>query len=98
MDGESERKESTETGQSIGSNVLLGLIGVYMLLGLQFRGYLAPITVMLVIPTALIGVVFRHMVLGLDLTMPSIVGMASLFGWLSTTASSWSYGPGVCDS
>jgi multidrug efflux pump subunit AcrB len=28
----------------------------------------------------LIGVIFGHMALGLDLTMPSIVGMASLFG------------------
>ncbi|NEX19720.1 efflux RND transporter permease subunit [Thiorhodococcus mannitoliphagus] len=80
LDVEGESKESAKTGQSIVRNVLLGLIGVYMLLALQFRGYLAPITVMLVIPTALIGVVFGHMALGLDLTMPSIVGMASLFG------------------
>ncbi|UHD17470.1 efflux RND transporter permease subunit [Thiocapsa bogorovii] len=80
LDVQGESKESAKTGQSIGRNVLLGLIGVYMLLALQFRGYLAPITVMLVIPTAFIGVVFGHMALGLDLTMPSIVGMASLFG------------------
>ncbi|MGB5834752.1 MAG: efflux RND transporter permease subunit, partial [Thiohalocapsa sp.] len=80
LDVEGESKESAKTGQSILRNVLLGLVGVYMLLALQFRGYLVPITVMLVIPTALIGVVFGHMALGLDLTMPSIVGMASLFG------------------
>ena len=59
---------------------MLGLIGVYMLLALQFRGYLSPLTVMVVIPTAFIGVVFGHIALGLDMTMPSIVGMASLFG------------------
>ncbi|MBF0444643.1 MAG: efflux RND transporter permease subunit [Magnetococcales bacterium] len=75
-----EAKESAKTGKAIVSNVLMGLIGVYLLLALQFRGYLDPITVMLVIPTALIGMVFGHMALGLDLTMPSIVGMASLFG------------------
>lgn len=80
LDVEGESRESAKTGGSIVRNVLLGLVGVYMLLALQFRGYLAPITVMLVIPTALIGVVFGHMALGLDLTMPSIVGMASLFG------------------
>jgi len=56
------------------------MIGVYILLALQFRGYLAPLTVMVVIPTSFIGVVFGHMALGLDLTMPSMVGMASLFG------------------
>jgi multidrug efflux pump subunit AcrB len=80
FDIQGESKESAKTGQSIVRNVLLGLIGVYMLLALQFKGYLAPLTVMIVIPSALIGVVFGHMALGLDLTMPSIVGMASLFG------------------
>ena len=80
IDIQGQSDESAKTGGSIVRNVLLGMIGVYMLLALQFRGYLAPITVMSVIPTALIGVVFGHMALGLDLTLPSIVGMASLFG------------------
>ncbi|MGB5638529.1 MAG: efflux RND transporter permease subunit [Sedimenticolaceae bacterium] len=80
IDIQGESDESAKTGGSIVRNVLLGMIGVYMLLALQFRGYLAPITVMSVIPTALIGVVFGHMALGLDLTLPSIIGMASLFG------------------
>lgn len=80
FDVEGESKESAKTGKSIARNVLLGLIGVYMLLALQFRGYLSPLTVMVVIPTAFIGVVFGHIALGLDMTMPSIVGMASLFG------------------
>ncbi|MBT3196362.1 MAG: efflux RND transporter permease subunit, partial [Gammaproteobacteria bacterium] len=75
-----QSNESAETGQSIVRNVLLGMVGIYVLLALQFRGYLAPITVMSVIPTALIGVVFGHMLLNLDLTLPSMIGMASLFG------------------
>jgi multidrug efflux pump subunit AcrB len=79
-DVQGESNESAKTGKSIVRNVLLGLIGVYMLLALQFKGYLAPLTVMAVIPAALIGVIFGHLALGLDLTMPSIVGMASLFG------------------
>ncbi|OOZ16784.1 acriflavin resistance protein [Solemya velum gill symbiont] len=80
VDIQGQSNESAKTGQSIVRNVLLGMIGIYMLLALQFRGYLAPITVMSVIPTALIGVVFGHMAMGLDLTLPSIIGMASLFG------------------
>ena len=80
IDVQGQSDESAKTGGSILRNVVLGLIGVYMLLALQFRGYLAPVTVMSVIPTALIGVVFGHMALGLDLTLPSMVGMASLFG------------------
>jgi len=73
-------ENSADTSKSIVRNVILGMIGVYFLLALQFRGYLAPVTVMSVIPTALIGVVFSHMALGLDMTLPSIIGMASLFG------------------
>ncbi len=80
IDVEGASASSAETSQSMLRNVILGMIGVYILLALQFRGYLAPITVMAVIPTALIGVMFSHWLLGLDLTMPSIIGMASLFG------------------
>jgi HAE1 family hydrophobic/amphiphilic exporter-1 len=77
---EGQNQSTAKTGQSIVRNVLLGMVGVYILLALQFRGYVAPVTVMLVIPSALIGVMFGHYAMGLDLTMPGIVGMASLFG------------------
>ena len=80
IDVQGASQNSAETSQSMLRNVILGMIGVYILLALQFRGYLAPITVLAVIPTALIGVMFSHWSLGLDLTMPSIIGMASLFG------------------
>lgn len=77
---EGKSKESAKTGKSIVGNVLLGFIGIYMLLAIQFRSYLLPVTVMSVMPTAFIGVIFGHMLMGLDLTLPSMVGMASLFG------------------
>lgn len=80
IDTQGESQRSSKTGSSIVRNVGLGMVGLYILLAFQFRGYMAPLTVMAVIPTALIGVIFGHMALGLDLTMPSIVGMASLFG------------------
>ena len=83
--------ESAKTGGSIARNVLLGMIGVYMLLALQFRGYLAPVAVMSVIPTALIGVIFGHMALGLDLTLPAwSVWPRCSVSW-STTPSRWWY-------
>jgi multidrug efflux pump subunit AcrB len=80
FDVQGESRESAETSASILRNILLGLIGVYMLLAIQFRGYIVPLTVMIVIPMALIGVIIGHLLLGLDLTLPSMIGMASLFG------------------
>lgn len=73
-------KESATTGSSLTTNVLIGLIGVFLILAYQFRSYLQPLAVMLAIPTGLIGVVAGHLALGLDLSMPSLVGMASLTG------------------
>ena len=45
------KEEAAKTGQSVGRNFLLGLIGVFLLLSFQFRSYVEPIIVMLVIPT-----------------------------------------------
>ena len=73
-------KESAATGASLQTNVLIGLVGVFIVLSFQFRSYLQPIAVLLAIPTGLIGVVWGHMLMGLDLSMPSLVGLATLTG------------------
>lgn len=73
-------KETAETGNSLQTNLLIGLIGVYLILVLQFRDYIQPLAVLLAIPMGLIGVVWGHLLMGLDLTMPSLVGFATLAG------------------
>lgn len=73
-------KESKETGSSLQRNLLIGLFGVYLILVLQFRSYIQPLSVMLAIPMAFIGVVWGHIFMGLNLTMPSLVGLATLAG------------------
>ena len=80
IDVKGASNNSAETGKSIVQNILMGLIGLYLLLSFQFKSYLEPITVLILIPASFIGVVVGHVVMGLDLTMPSIIGMASLFG------------------
>ncbi|MGB0749931.1 MAG: efflux RND transporter permease subunit [Magnetospiraceae bacterium] len=77
---EGEAESSGETSASMGRNMLFGLVGVFLLLAFQFRSYLLPLTVMIVIPTAIVGVVFGHLLMGIELSMPSLVGLASLAG------------------
>jgi len=77
---EGEMKEGAETAASMVRATLLGLIGVFLLLSFQFRSFVEPVTVMTAIPMALIGVVWGHWAMGLPLTMPSIMGFASLAG------------------
>jgi hydrophobic/amphiphilic exporter-1 (mainly G- bacteria), HAE1 family len=73
-------KESSKTGGSLTTNIMIGIIGIFLILSFQFRSYVQPIAVMLAIPMGFIGVVFGHLAMGLDLTMPSLVGFATLAG------------------
>ena len=75
-----EAEESGKTGASLRRAFAIGLTGVFLLLCFQFRSYLEPLIVMLAIPCALIGVIWGHRLMGLDLSMPSMVGFVSLAG------------------
>ncbi|QTA80492.1 Acriflavin resistance protein [Desulfonema limicola] len=77
---EGEAKESAKTGTSLRRGFLIGLIGIFILLSFQFRSYIEPLIVMLAIPFAFIGVVTGHILMGLDLSMPSMMGAVSLAG------------------
>jgi hydrophobic/amphiphilic exporter-1 (mainly G- bacteria), HAE1 family len=78
LEGEAARQ--AETAASLQRGFLLGLLGVFLLLSFQFRSYVEPVIVMVAIPLALIGVIWGHLIMGLDLTMPSMLGFASLAG------------------
>jgi len=77
---EGEIKEGNLTRSSMRRSMLFGLAGVFILLSLQFRCYSEPLIVMANIPLALIGVIWGHLLLGHDITMPSLLGFVSLAG------------------
>ena len=60
--------------------LLIGLIGIFVILSFQFRSFIEPLTVMVAIPLALIGVVWGHVFMGIPLSLPSMLGFASLAG------------------
>ncbi len=75
-----QNKEANTTQGSMVSGFIIGLIGVFLLLSFQFRSYIEPVIVMIVIPFAFIGAVAGHILLGLDFTMPSMLGFVALAG------------------
>ncbi|MFQ5972725.1 MAG: efflux RND transporter permease subunit [Alphaproteobacteria bacterium] len=77
---EGQEKEAGKTAASIRRGFLLGLVGVFLLLSFLFRSYTEPLAVMVMIPMGLVGVVWGHVLMGLELSMPSIVGFVSLAG------------------
>ena len=77
---EGEAKETRASFKSLGFGLLVVLFIIYGLLAIPFQSYLQPFIVMSVIPFGLIGAVLGHLILGLDLTIQSILGMLALTG------------------
>ncbi len=75
-----EVEGGNETQMSILAGFGLGALGVFLLLSLIFRNYREPAIVMLNIPLALIGAIWGHYLMGLDFTLPSMIGFVSLAG------------------
>jgi multidrug efflux pump subunit AcrB len=77
---EGQVANAAETGGSIRRGLLIGLLGIFVILSFQFRGYVEPLIVMLTIPLAFIGAIWGHVLMGYYLSMPSLIGAASLAG------------------
>ncbi|MDZ7761527.1 MAG: efflux RND transporter permease subunit [Desulfovermiculus sp.] len=73
-------EEVNSTRKSMLRAMLFGLIGVFILLSFQFRTYTEPIVVMLAIPLSLIGVIWGHGLMGVPISMPSLLGFIALGG------------------
>lgn len=75
-----EQRQQTETMSGIINGTLIALLLIFALLAIPFRSYLQPIIVMLAIPFGLAGAVWAHMLMGMPLTMLSLIGMMALMG------------------
>lgn len=58
----------------------LALLGIYALLAIPTRSYLQPLIIMGVIPFGIIGAVVGHWLLGLPMSMMSMMGVIALSG------------------
>lgn len=77
---EGEVKNAGTTQLSMVRAFVVGLFGVFILLSFQFKSYVEPLVVLVAIPLAMIGVVWGHLLMGLQFTMPSMMGFISLAG------------------
>lgn len=75
-----QTEEAQQTAASIELGLLVGVALIYMLLAWIFASFTLPLVVMAAIPLSFIGAVVGHLVMGYDLTMPSLVGFVSLSG------------------
>jgi multidrug efflux pump subunit AcrB len=73
-------EETNTTRKSMFGALIIGLIGIFILLSFQFRTFTEPFIVMLAIPFSLIGVVWGHGLMGVPISMPSLLGFIALGG------------------
>ncbi len=74
------REDTARALGSLGKGALLGLFGIYIILALQFRSWLQPLSVMLVMPLGFTGAIWGHFLLGFNFSMPSILGAILMLG------------------
>ncbi len=77
---EGELKEQQESFGSMGIGLGIMLFVIYGLLAIPFKSYLQPLVVMSIIPFGAIGALGGHWIMGMDLTMLSLLGMMALVG------------------
>ncbi len=77
---EGEAREQRESFDSMYYGLIILMFVIYALLAIPFKSYIQPIIVMSVIPFGIIGAVGGHWIMGMDLTMLSLMGMMALVG------------------
>ncbi len=77
---EGEQREQEESMRSLKTGVVFVLFVIYSLLAIPFRSYVQPLIVMGVIPFSLVGAILGHMIMGMNLSIMSLMGMLALMG------------------
>ena len=77
---EGEAKEQEESFGSLAWALLFVFFVIYTLLAIPFKSYWQPLIVMSVIPFGMIGAVMGHWLMGMELTIMSLLGMLALIG------------------
>lgn len=77
---EGEAREQRESFASMALGLGFVFFVIYSLLAIPFRSYLQPLIVMSVIPFGAIGAIVGHWIMGMDLTIMSLLGLMALIG------------------
>ncbi len=77
---EGQQKEQAESIGSLMRGFLMAMFLVYTLLAVMFKSYMQPILVMTAIPFGIVGAIWGHILMGLNLSLLSMFGLVALTG------------------
>lgn len=77
---EGQEERTNESVNSLFAGFIVALLAMFALLTAEFRSYLQPLMILVVIPFGMVGAIGGHLLMGLPLTMFSLFGMVALSG------------------
>ncbi|MGC1273170.1 MAG: efflux RND transporter permease subunit [Planctomycetaceae bacterium] len=76
--GQAEQQGEAYTSMILG--MLGAMVGMFALLTIEFKSYLQPLLILMIIPFGLVGAVLGHGIMGLPISFFSMMGMVALTG------------------
>ncbi len=77
---EGEQQDQRQSMREMGIGFLGALLGMYLLIAIPLRSYFQPFIIMSVIPFGIIGAIWGHAIMGMNLSIMSMCGLVALAG------------------
>jgi len=74
------QEQMAEAFATLPVGFLAAVVGIYIILAILFNSFGQPIVVLLVVPFAVVGMIWGHFVLGYTMTFLSLIGFVALTG------------------
>ncbi|MEM9728322.1 MAG: efflux RND transporter permease subunit [Myxococcota bacterium] len=75
-----EQEQKNDAMQSLAVGFLVALVVMVSILAIAFRSYLQPLLVLSAIPFGMIGAVWGHAIVGIEISLVSLMGVVALSG------------------
>ena len=75
-----EQKENEKVQKEMAQAGLIAIILIFMALIWMFDSIIKPLIILSIIPLSILGVLLGHLIMGINISMPSLIGMVGLAG------------------
>lgn len=75
-----EQQENEKVQREMGQAAVIAIILIFIALVWMFDSLVKPLIIISTIPLSILGVIIGHIIMGINITMPSMIGMVGLAG------------------
>ena len=77
---EGQQQQTNESVSSMFRGMIVAMVAMFVLLTVEFRSYFQPAIILAVIPFGVVGAIFGHALMGMNLTLFTVFGLVALTG------------------